>query len=428
MPDFHYSLHGIIGENPNAPTFVQQKETNTVASTNKLNTPTIIPSISNTSNASSGFYPKINYNLALNLSHLDQYDQYGMYLYSENIRSTSLDLSRDFVLTRFLTYRPDVGIGETSILPYNVSSEQILNDQIGTYQYGDVNQTLQLGPSSFYLNMQHTYEGRFTEPPIDIEFGKTIINHLAFNQFTSLINGFSYRGSSGVDLRTTQGEGIKEIDHTRFDDFNNLFDMTLIRNIYFSEDYIYSIRYGQPLTSNMLFNYSMANLNFPQLDMKGAYKFSTIWNHSFQNPRSSNMTIINNLDFDIGKYWKLHISTHSLNENLYLYSQSLVNGYQVQYLHRNFITDLLNSINIFSPSVMKNSYFKLKQANISVDHDLHCWTMSFGYSLNQRFFNYGATTQYPYLESSVWLKISMKIEPEIGMNETVTTQPPSIVY
>jgi len=309
-----------------------------------------------------------------------------------------------------LTYTPDLGIGEQSLWPVNVTTDEKLNDDINSYSYGLINQALQFGPTRFYFNMQHTYQGRFTQPQIDTEYGKTIANRLSFNQYTGLINGISYRGSTSIDLRTAQGQGLKDIDHTRFDDLNNLFDMTLIKNVYFSEDYIYSIRYSQPLTSNMIFNYSIADLIFPIINAKSKFTFRTVWNQSFQDPRSSNLTFINNFDFELGKNWKFHISTRSLNEKIYLYSQSLANAYQVadttgEYQHRNFFTDLLNSINIFQPSKMQDSYFKLKEANISVEHDLHCWQMSFGYSLNQKYYNYGTTTQYPYLEHSFWLKL-----------------------
>ena len=98
-----------------------------------------------------------------------------------------------------------------------------------------------------------------------------------------------------------------------------------------------------------------------------------------------------------------------------------------EYEQRNFFIDLLNSMNIFQPSKMRDSYFKLKSANISISHDLHCWEMAAGYTMSQRYFNYGRITQYPYFEHSFWLRVSMKIETSLGLDEEFETEPPEVV-
>ena len=415
LPELSYSLNGILGERPR------------ISATNsKTNT--------TSTNTTSGFYPKIRYNTSIKLSRKDDYNEDGEYLKSLDTRLFTLNLSRSFNLFRFISYIPSAGVGNQAYWAYDVDETEKENYERMSYSYGNAGQVLRVGPTRYFFNFSHSLKYRFEEPPLDYEYGKIVYHNLGISHTLNPLNGLRLSANTSYDLRTRRGEQLKGIERDRFSNLNSDMSLSAIKNIYFSARYIHSIRHTEPLTSSMNFNYSINNIPLILIDKVDLFRFSTLWNHNFQNPRNSKLNININLNLAISKSWSLRLATHSENEKLYLYSRSLARKYKVEeteknageYEHRNFFADLLNSINIFQPSKMRNSYFKLKSANISVNHDLHCWEMAFGYTLSQRFFNYGRVTQYPYFEHSFWFRINMKIETELGMDEKFRTQPPRV--
>lgn len=411
VPELSYSLNGVLGESPS-----QFSTTNT-----KTNT-------------GFGFYPKIRYNTSIKLTHQDYFDEDGNFIKSIDSRLFNLTLSRSFGLYSFINYRPSAGIGDQAYWAYDVDESEKKNYERNTYSYGNLGQALQLGPSSFYFNFNHALKYRFEEPDESNEYGKIVSHSMGLGQRSVPFSGLTFQANTSYDLRTKKGEKLVGIERSRFSDLNTQLNLTAIRNISVSERYIYSIRYNKPLTSNLNFNYSVKDIPFPIINKIDRFTFNSIWNHNIQNPRNSNLNLNNTFEVKISKNWRFNLSTHTVNEKLYLYSKSLAKKYEIEeteknvgeYEHRNFFVDLFNSINIFQPSKMQNSYFKLKSANISVLHDLHCWEMAFGYTLSQRYFNYGRITQYPYFEHSFYLRINMKIETELGVKEEYQTEPPEV--
>jgi len=401
LPEINYTLSGSLGEPPK------------VSSTN--------------TNKSFKFYPDLRYSFKMNFVHNDTYDvSTGKYIKSLNSRDININLNRTFSFFNFFQYIPNLGIGDRAYWPYNVSEQEKYNYEKLSYTYGNFSEALQLGPSSFNIRASHNLSWRFQEPPKEDEYGKITSHNLALSHNSSFIKGLSFNASTSYNLRVKKNEKIKKIEKERFSDLDTQFAFSLIKNINISERYIYSIRYSRPLTSNLNFRYSLSGLYIPFIEKDWNFLFSTIWNHNFTNPRLSSLNLNFNLNFRIGKNWNFSISTFSVNEKLYLYSRSLAKKFNEEY--RNFLVDLLNSIDIFEPSKLRKTYFKLRSASISVNHDLHCWQMSFGYSLQQRFLNFGSYTQYPYFEHSLWLKVNMKYESKIGIDERIETRPPEFGY
>ena len=407
LPKLSYSLSGVLGEKP-APSKSE-------SGTNKKK-----------SNGF-GFYPKIRYNTSIMLSHMDYYDNDENYLKSLDTRDFKLNLSRAFSLYNFITYMPSVGVGNQAFWPYNVDDNEKNNCERMTYSYGNLGEVLRLGPTRFFFNFNHSFKYRFKEPPKTDEYGKVVSHKLDMSQTTTPINGIRFNASTSYNLRTKRNEKLKEIERDRFKDLNTQLSISAIKNVNISERYIYSIRHDKPLTSNLNFTYSVSDIPLWLIEKLGQFRFNSLWNHDIQNPRSSKLNVNIGLKVILNENWKLNISTQSLNERLYLYSKPPDNISEIERSeYRNFFTDALNSINIFQPAKMKDSYFKLRNANISLNHDLHCWQMGVGYTLSQRYFNYGRITQYPYFEHSFWLKINMKIQTELGVDEKKKTEQPEI--
>lgn len=410
LPEISYSFNGVLGEGP-------------------LNSGSL-------TNRTGGFAPRIRYDASVYLAHTDSYDQDGAYLKSVDSRLLSMKISRSFGLLNFINYSPGIGVGDQAYWAYNVTESEINNYERGSYTYGFLDQGMQFGPSGLSLNLGHSLKWRFQEASPPDEYGKITSHALSMAASVNAINGLSYYADTSYNLRYPRGGSFKKFENSRFSDLNNRLTFSMIRNLSLSESYIYSIRTRQPLTSNLNLGYSLADIPVPLIQKLNRLGFNALWNHNFQNPRNSNLNITTSLQLNIGPYWSFNVSTQSVNEKLYLYSRSLAERYRVaeteknagQYEYRNFFTDLLNSINIFQPSRMQDSYFKLRSANISVNHDLHCWELGFGYTLSQRYYNYGKITQYPYFEHSFWLKINMKVETELGIKEDLKTEPPEISY
>ncbi|MDD5066512.1 MAG: hypothetical protein PHF84_05645, partial [bacterium] len=407
LPEINYSMNGLLGENP----------------------------YSGETNKGFGFYPKIRYDTSVQLAHNDYYNENGTYLKSLDSRVVNVKLSRAFNFLNLFSYNPGMGIGDQAYWPYNVTDSEKSNYEKSSYSYGFLDENMQLGPSSMYMNFGHSLKWRFKEPSADDEYGKITAHSLSLNNYIGLINGLTYYGNTAYNLRYKKDKKFTEIERSRFSDLNNRLTFSMLRNVSFSETYIYSIKFSRPLTSNMNLNYSLADLALPLIRKVDRVGFNALWNHNFQNPRNSNLNLTTSLEIKFDPYWSLSFSTHSVNEKLYLYSRSLAKKYKVSetenssstYEYRNFFIDLLNSINFFQPSKMQDSYFKLRSANISINHDLHCWELAFGYTLNQKYFNYVNSTQYPYFEHSFWLRINMKVETELGIKEDLKTEPPEIV-
>ncbi|MBN1899507.1 MAG: hypothetical protein JW827_12085 [Spirochaetes bacterium] len=415
LPDISYSLSGTVWEPPS-----YTESTNTASSN------------------STGFriYPNLRYSFGIQFYHKDYYDiTSGDFLKSVNYRRATFDLSRSFSLWNILQYRPSIGIGDVAYWPYDVDEQEKQNYDKQSYSYGNLSETLQMGPSSFHLGANHNLQWRFTEPPAEDEYGKIVAHSLGLYQRTAFISGVTYYANTSYDMRVKKNESLKGIERERFSDLNNQLNVSAVKNITLSERYVYSIRHLKPLTSNLSFAYNLSDFYLPYMEKGESFSASAGWNHNYSNPRASSLNINFGLGIKVSKNWRVNLSTHHVNEKLYLYSKELAEKYQVEvtennageYEHRNFFVDLLNSINIFEPSKRKRSYFKLRSANISVTHDLHCWEMSFGYTLQQRYMNYGAVTQYPYFEHSFYLKINMRFETQVGINEQIRTEPPTLI-
>ncbi len=379
-------------------------------------------------------YPNLNYNISLGFSHIDYYDYTtGDYSKSLNSRQAQVNLSKTFGISKIFQYIPSIGIGDKAYWPYNVTEAEKYNYEKDTYSYGNFSDILQIGPSSLYFRAAHNLQWRFTNPPPEDEYGKITAHSISFSHNNSFITGLTFSANTSYDLRVKKNESLNGIEKDRFSDLYTSLRVSMIKNITLNEGYTYSIRNSQPLTSNLSLNYSLSSFSLPFIQTNNSFSANIIWNHNFPNPRASILNIDFNLNLKISKVWNVNISSHSVNEKLYLYSETLAKKYEVEvteknvgeYEHRNFFVDLLNSINFFEPSKRKASYFKLRNASINVTHDLHCWQMSFGYTLQQRYFNYGISTQYPYYEHSFWLKINMKFESKLGIDEQIRTEPPN---
>ncbi len=381
-----------------------------------------------TSKSNFHFNPKINYSTFISFQHNDYYDYYGNYLKSVDYRQIAGSLSKTFNIVNFVNYNFGFGLGNYYYLPYNVSDSEKNNYERNSYSYGRINETLQLGVSSFNFNFGHNYQWRFKEYSEDSVYGKVVSHSLSLSHLNRLVRGITYKVSTGYDLKYPKNEKFTGFVKDRFSDLNSYLYLTFIRNVSINDRYTYSIRNSQSVVNNLSASYSAGNLYVPFGVIIKSLSLSSSWRHYFPNPISSKLNIDFNMSIDISKYWSLSVSTHSENNKLYLYSKSLSEKYGVgQYEQRNFYEDLLNSVNVFNFDKMKDSYFKLKRASISVNHDLHCWQMSLGYSLNQRYFYYGTESQYPYFEHSFWFKISMKLESNIGIDENFKTEPPTVV-
>ncbi|MBU1076236.1 MAG: hypothetical protein KKH98_03015 [Spirochaetes bacterium] len=414
LPELRYSLNGVLGESPSL-----------LSGTSSTNT---------NSDTGSGFYPKIRYNTSVKLAHQDYFDENGSYLKGLDSRNFDLILSRTFGLYSFISYTPSMGLGDQAYWAYDVQESEKENYERNSYTFGSLGQGLRFGPSSVYLNFNHALRYRFKEPDELNEYGKVVSHSLGMGQRTALFSGLAFQANTSYDLRTKRGEKLVGIERDRFSDLNTQLNFSAINNVSLSERYIYSIRYDKPLTSNLNFTYTKSDIPFFLIDKIDTFSFNSVWNHNIQNPRNSNLSLNSRFSVILSKDWRFNLSTRSVNEKLYLYSRSLAKKYEIEeteknsgeYEYRNFFTDLINSVNIFQPSKMQDSYFKLQSADISVIHDLHCWEMAFGYNLSQRYFNYGRITQYPYFEHSFYLRINMKIETEIGVDEEFQTAPPDV--
>ncbi len=420
LPEISYTIRGTLWEPP--------KETQ-ITNVNVTNT-------NKDKKTGFRFYPNLQYDVKLNLYHKDYYNTTtGEYLKSIDYRKATLDISRSFSFLNLFQYKPSIGLGDVAYWPYNVSESEKYNYEKQTYSYGNFEEILQLGPSSFNVRAQHNLQWRFKEPPEEDEYGKIVLHNVELSQNTTFINGLTFYASTSYDLRVKRNEKLKGIQKERFSDLNTQLNLSAIKNITISERYIYSIRNSQPLTSNLTFSYTISDFYFPFIKKAERFSANFSWNHNFPNPRASLLNINFSLNLKISETWQIKLSTHSVNERLYLYSKYLAEKYRLEeteenageYEHRNFFKDLLNSINIFEPSKMRKSYFKLRSANIEVTHDLHCWEMACGYTLQQRYLNYGKYTQYPYFEHSFWLRINMKFESRIGVREKLRTEPPEII-
>ncbi len=379
------------------------------------------------SNRNAFFNPKINYRVLLSFQHQDYYNN-GSYLKSVDKRVINGALSKVFNIYNICRYSLSLSSGDIYYLPYNVSENEKNNYIRESYSYGGVNDTLQLGVSSFYFRITHNYKWRFKKYSENDVYGNVVSHNLGFYLRNSIIRGVNFYASTSYDLRLPVNEKFTGFQKDRFSNLDTGASLSLFKNLSFNERYVYSIRNSQPLSSNLTLNYIINNFQIPLIKKINYISFNTAWNHNFPNPVSSKLSFNFNLSLIISRYWSLRISTHSENNKLYLYSPSLAEKYGNSTLqYRSFFTDLLNSINIFQYDKMKESYFKLKRASIILNHDLHCWQMSLGYTLQQRYFYYGSVTQYPYFEHSIFFKINMKLENKLGIDEHIRTKPPTVI-
>ncbi len=374
----------------------------------------------------------LNYNLNLKSTHTYYYDQYGNYLKAVNYRYGFVSLKRPVTLPFYVTFSFSGGAGLQEYKGYDITESEEENYKKLSYGFGQTDNSLQIGPSPFNLRLAHSLRFRFVEYSPEDEYGKIVSHTASISHYASFIKGIIFRASTSYNLRFKKTEKIRIIKD-RFSDLNSYLTVSIIRNLYLSERYVYSIRKSRPLTSNFSLRYSISDFLIPYVFVKiNSFSFSFLFNYDFTEPRNSRMNITTSFNFEPFKYWKVNVNLNSVNERVYLYSKELAEKYKYEgesgeYEYRNFLVDLLNSINIFQPEKMEDSYFKLHSASINATHDLHCWQLSFGYTLRQRFITYGRYLQYPYFEHQFWIKINLKYEPALKAEEEIRSQPPEIV-
>ena len=109
------------------------------------------------------------------------------------------------------------------------------------------------------------------------------------------------------------------------------------------------------------------------------FNSSLYWD--FLYPRNDNFNLSINTSIWFDPYWKLDFTAAIRNVNIYRYldsSPALYNEPQI-----GFVSNFIDSINIFNYDGLKRGYFKIENLNFGLTHLLNEWTMALNLGLNR---------------------------------------------
>lgn len=148
-----------------------------------------------------------------------------------------------------------------------------------------------------------------------------------------------------------------------------------------SASFVYDILKQTNVNFNLYSSYSLSDIyDFVVYRIQTlSFSSSLYWDFLYPRNDNFNMSISTSLWFD--PYWKLDFSTSIRNTHIYRYldsSTSLYNEPQV-----GFVSNFIDSINIFNYEGLKRGYFKLQGITFGLTHYLNEWTMTLNFGLNR---------------------------------------------
>jgi len=118
----------------------------------------------------------------------------------------------------------------------------------------------------------------------------------------------------------------------------------------------------------------------------------TTWRMDLQEFTENALVVDLGFDFRIHRFLNIHFNSRSENNNTYRYIPSLARQLDEEWV--NPFTDMLKSFNIFNTDDRYESFFKLKQIDFKIVHQLGDWDLSLQYTGTPDLFQGGVMPEW----------------------------------
>ena len=365
------------------------------------------------------FFKDIRWSANTSLNNILYYDVIdGKYQKSELDYGISADLSKSLALGTIFSYTPTITLGDIIKTGDHLTEDEIQNFKNASYIYMNYGENYRLNIHSIlpklpglttYLNVSRFISWQLTKSAnFFSEYGNIKSYSISANYFLGY-KDFTYNASVSANLLSKTNLPAKLSDPTIYNSLNQSASLKLFKSLYLQDTYAYSIRDALPIRNTATVSWSCNAIKLGDMSFSSA-GFNTVFDQNFLNPLQDYIAANWNLSFEPLRFFRFNLSGTSRNNRLYAYSKNLLTKYNLdQNLYRDIWTDLANSFNFFNLEKRKDSFFKLQNISLYMNHNLHCWELSAGYTLLQQYtvIPYYNNVGYPYWEHRFWIQINL---------------------
>lgn len=330
--------------------------------------------------------------------------------------NTYASLSKSFLFWKLLSYSPSVRFGNILQTGDGLSEAEKLNFKNASYMYVAYQESLRLNfhniprkkiPLTSTLDISRNLQSRLTGSSGSV-YGKTV-SHSANASYYFGFRTFSYSASISANLLARTNMRLDLSDKSIYNNLSQSASWRAFNRITLNDSFQYSIKESRPVrnTLNISWSYPAFAAKTFKVDSLAA---NAVFDYNFLNPLQSSIHANWGISFQPFRYTSFNLSGSSRNRNLYVYSKKLLDQYgYAQTLYRNIGQDLLDSFAFFDLKKRKNSMFKMQSVSLYMKRNLHCWEMSAGYTLYQKYTTvpYYNNVGYPYWEHRLWVQINL---------------------
>ncbi|MCS7206038.1 MAG: hypothetical protein NZ853_10110 [Leptospiraceae bacterium] len=328
----------------------------------------------------------------------------------------------------YFSYSPTVGYGGQKYSPYkeNISEDAYRSLQIysrkQSYEYYYTNQILTLGPSSFFLELNHTRKLSLREELRDRgvitqgeyndreKINETLVrwsmNPWEFFSLSieSIYNHKKFEYPIRNEERWTYPVAKAEI----FINFLNPFKPSqfhllskkriVVSELKISNDYVYDHLRKKDHSNLLGISYYISNFDLFFLRRLRYFEAGFYWYHVYQQPALDQMRFLSRLDLQITKqiFFEMELESRLTKPTKYIQRTQecrFVDG-QIKCIpakwipesekSRTFWQDILESTGLYEKEKRQNAAFNIGYFQGTLIFDLHDWEFRLGYELQQK--------------------------------------------
>lgn len=334
-----------------------------------------------------------------------------------------------FPLVEYVTYSPGIKMGFYAEWVKDPNEETRETSEIAadknSYQYLETSNALKFGLINYYLQFTHYYRRSYLEREVVEPFIHEKRNYFEGGLFLFPFDGIDMSVTTGYDARRKfpfDDERWRDIEvkNNFFLDFYKYINNTVSgknRGLFFSgliisNDYKYITKAKTPGYNILDVSYTTGNFTLPGIKLIKSIEVGYNFFHDFRYSFRDMMSIKWGLNVEISKLWRAGIQANSQADRAYLY-------YDEEH-DENIFDDIEKTVYYYDRDRSKGAVFTLRNLNISIIHDLHCWELGLYYDIRRQIEKVGpgSKDRFIYYDQSVFVSLTLKTFAGKGLDKT----------
>ncbi len=373
-----------------------------------------------------GGYFKALYNIGASWNHQKNYDIYGNKFQEMWQANGQADLSLPMSFFRqLMLLNPKLSYGLKMQENIDPTESQKLEANRNSYHFAEVGMQAKWGPADYNFQIEYQLQRTFAEGLVEAPFYSYRKHQLSYTLMVAPLQDFYLTASGAYDLRDGyyreedkwQDLVIKGHWILNFINFNNpvMIDFykkyrLIFSRIHFINNYNYILKTQKHGINDLSMKYELGNFYSSWIDHWELFSFGLRWYHDFQNRFRDRIFATWETKVRFFQHWKLTAGGNSILEQVY------------RYLNKDVApsTDIIQSLNLFSADERSQALFRVQKIYAELSHDLHCWEMTFGWSMvhNLQPFGLNLNHRLSFYEHVVYFSFRSKDLQDVGIPQS----------